>query len=69
MGNYVRDVSLGQSLLAPSSGNVYPYVFSIAVGVYSDRNALVANNLLTASQRSEQTTITINGKKETVPYM
>jgi hypothetical protein len=25
MGNYVRDVSLGQSLLAPSSGNVYPY--------------------------------------------
>ena len=69
LGNVVRDVSLGQSLLG-KSGNVYPYVFSIAVGVYTDRNALVANNLLPASTRSEQTTITLNGNtKITVPYM
>jgi hypothetical protein len=67
MGNVVRDVSLGQSLLS-KSGNIYPYIFSIAVGVYSDKNALVANNLLPASTRDEQTTITLDGKKMTVPY-
>ena len=67
----VRDVSLGRSLLAPPPldvNNVYPYTFSIAVGVYTDQNALVANNLLPASQRTETTTITVAGKNETVPY-
>jgi len=67
----VRDVSLGRSLLAPPPldvDNVYPYSFSIAVGVYSDENALVANNLLPASQRAEVTTVTVGGKNETVPY-
>ena len=67
LGNVVRDVSLGKSLLG-KSGNVYPYIFSIAIGVYSDKNALVANNLLPASTRNEQTTITLDGKKMTVPY-
>jgi hypothetical protein len=60
MGNVVRDVSLGQSLLGPKHHNVYPYIFSIAIGVYADRNALVANNLLPASIRAEETTITLN---------
>jgi hypothetical protein len=60
MGNVVRDVSLGQSLLGPKHRNVYPYIFSIAIGVYSDRNALVANNLLPASTRAEETAITLN---------
>jgi hypothetical protein len=71
LSNVVRDVSLGRSLLAPpplNETNVYPYSFSIAVGVYSDRNALVANNLLPASLRDERTTVTIGGVKETVPY-
>jgi hypothetical protein len=73
LGNVVRDVSLGQSLLGPKYKNVYPYIFSIAVGVYTDRNALVANNLLPASQRDEETTITVDTKagalKQTVGYM
>lgn len=60
MGNVVRDVSLGQSLLGPKHHNVYPYIFSIAIGVYADRNALVANNLLPASTRAEETAITLN---------
>ena len=71
LSNVVRDVSLGQSLLAPKPldvENVYPYAFSIAVGVYAERNALVANNLMPASLRDEQTTITVGGVKETVPY-
>lgn len=73
LGNVVRDVSLGQSLLGPKYKNVYPYIFGIAVGVYTDKNALIANNLLPTSQRNEQTTITVDTKKgplkETVPYM
>lgn len=70
MGNVVRDVSLGQSLLGPKHHNVYPYVFSIALGVYTDRNALVANNLLPASARVEETKITLNKAGNiTVPYM
>ena len=70
LGNVVRDVSLGQSLLGPKHNNTYPYIFSIAVGVYTDRNALVANNLLPASARDEQTTITLNkAGKIVVPYM
>lgn len=71
LSNVVRDVSLGRSLLAPpplDKSNVYPYTFSIAVGVYTDENALVANNLLPPSQRDEATTVTIAGKNETVPY-
>ena len=68
LSNVVRDVSLGKSLLG-KSGNIYPYIFSIAVGVYTDLNALVANNLLPSSARSEQTTITLGGKKMTVDYM
>lgn len=68
LGNVVRDVSFGHSLLSKVD-NPYPYSFSIAIGVYSDRNALVANNLLPASTRNEQTTITLGGKKMTVPYM
>ena len=60
LGNVVRDVSLGQSLLGPKHNNVYPYVFGIAVGVYTDKNALIANNLLPASARNEQTTITLD---------
>jgi hypothetical protein len=60
MGNVVRDVSLGQSLLGPKHKNVYPYIFSIALGVYTDKNALVANNLLPASTRAENTTITLD---------
>ena len=70
MGNVVRDVSLGQSLLGPKHKNVYPYAFSIALGVYTDRNALVANNLLPASARVERTAITLNkAGNVTVPYM
>ena len=70
LGNVVRDVSLGQSLLGPKHNNTYPYIFSIAVGVYTDRNALVANNLLPASARDEQTTITLDKAGQmTVPYM
>jgi hypothetical protein len=69
LGNVVRDVSLGHSLLSKVD-NPYPYVFSIAIGVYSDSNALVANNLLPASTRSETTTITLDGKGPiSVPYM
>ena len=68
LGNVVRDVSLGQSLLG-KRGNVYPYVFGIAVGVYTDRNAIVANNLLPASARDERTTITLDTGNITVPYM
>ena len=56
LGNVVRDVSYGKSLL--SKGNyTYPYIFSIAVSVYSDKNALIANNLLPASARKETTTL------------
>jgi hypothetical protein len=69
LGNVVRDVSLGQSLLGPKYKNIYPYIFSIAVGVYTDRNALVANNLLPPSTRSETTKITLASGSETVPYM
>jgi hypothetical protein len=56
LGNVVRDVSLGKSLLSKGQ-YTYPYIFSIAIGVYSDRNALVANNLLPASARAETTSL------------
>lgn len=70
LSNVVRDVSLGRSLLGPKHNNTYPYIFSIAVGVYTDRNALVANNLLPPSARNEQTTITLDTSGQiTVPYM
>jgi hypothetical protein len=72
LGNVIRDVSLGQSLLGPKYKNVYPYIFGIALGVYTDKNALVANNLLPASRRNETTSITVDSDKGpvhmTVPY-
>ena len=66
LGNVVRDVSLGKSLLSKGQ-YIYPYIFSIAIGVYSDRNALVANNLLPASTRSETTTLPFYPSP--IPYM
>jgi hypothetical protein len=52
LSNVVRDVSLGRaSPIDAANKNVLPYVFSTAIAVYTDKNALVANNLLPASTR------------------
>lgn len=67
LSNVVKDVSFGTPLLGNTS-NVWPWTFSTSIAVYSDKNALVANNLLSASIREENVTITIGGVTEEVPY-
>ena len=73
LSNVVMDVSYGSAAPASASGNPYPWAFSIAIGVYTDRNALIGNNLLPASTRNEMTNITLknsSGKLQnfSVPY-
>ena len=67
ISNLIKDVSYGTPLLGNLS-NDWPWTFSTALAVYSDKNALVANNLLAASTQEENVTITIAGLTETVPY-
>jgi len=67
LSNLVRDVTYGTPLLGNTS-NVWPWTFSTAIAVYSDKNSLVGNNLLSASLREENVTVTIGGVTENVPY-
>lgn len=73
LSNAVQDVSYGHADPAnPGTSNPYPWPFSTAIAVYTDRNALIGNNVILPSQRAEPTTITLKLKGKptqyTVPY-
>ena len=73
IGNKITDVSLGNpqpsdqwanDLKLPS--NPWPYMFSIAISVYSDNNMLIANNLLAKATGSRKTKF---GNYSNIPYL
>jgi hypothetical protein len=70
IGNLVHDVSLGTpDPTNPSSvPNTFPWPFSTGIAVYTDSNALVANNLLAATTTTLSTTLKLNNRGQTVTY-
>ena len=60
-GNRIANVSFGHPSLTGSSV-VWPYRFARAISVNSDRNALIANNLIPAADRSALTTLDLPGR-------
>ena len=70
IGNKIHDVTFQHPDTDNSSSYniIWPWTFGIAIACYSDSNALVANNLISKSTTSKQTTLVLNGDKLTVPY-
>ena len=70
IGNKIHDVTFQHPDPDNSSSYniIWPWTFGIAIACYSDSNALVANNLISKSTTSKQTTLVLNGDKLTVPY-
>ena len=70
IGNKIHEVTFQHPDPDNSSSYniIWPWTFGIAIACYSDGNALVANNLISKSTTSKQTTLILNGDKLTVPY-
>lgn len=61
LGNKVSNVVFGYPDPDTTSGNQWPWRFSTAIAVYTQLNALVANNLVPEASRTAKVTVTFSG--------
>ena len=70
VGNKIHDVTYQHPDPADTSSKIiWPWRFGAAIACYSDSNALIANNLISKSTTSMNTTVVLDGDKLTVPYL
>lgn len=70
VGNKIHDVTYKHPDPDNTTSNIiWPWRFGAAIACYGDSNVLVANNLISKSTTTMKTTLTLDGKKLTVPYL